>query len=263
MARKTARSSLFSMDSLEELSEETIIAVHGEFCIKVKDQTTGLEHRYRCDRNVLRSASEYFDVLLDPMKFSEGAAIEAKLQELYKQYDGPIPTSRLPTVSVADIGELPKASVSTCSLLRLFLRILHDPVIPWPVSRSQSLTVVALLAIVADRFAAHGPIAAYLRRQMLDVTLLKDKKPTTAHKTELGNRQRLLAGMVFGFSQWVLQCSAALIIDGSNRWMNTHSESGDQPQKDDDDAIWWRLPGGVEGTFPLHIWCFTSHCTTY
>ncbi len=263
MARKTARSSLFSMDSLEELSEETIIAVHGEFCIKVKDQTTGLEHRYRCDRNVLRSASEYFDVLLDPMKFSEGAAIEAKLQELYKQHDGPIPTSRLPTVSVADIGELPKASVSTCSLLRLFLRILHDPVIPWPVSRSQSLTVVALLAIVADRFAAHGPIAAYLRRQMLDVTLLKDKKPTTAHKTELGNRQRLLAGMVFGFSQWVLQCSAALIIDGSNRWMNTHSESGDQPQKDDDDAIWWRLPGGVEGTFPLHIWCFTSHCTTY
>lgn len=251
MARKTARSTIVSMDDLEEHSEETVIAKHGDICLKVKDPWTGKECRYICSRTVLRRASDYFDVLLDPVKFSEGVAIEARLQELYKQYDGSISSSELPTVAIADAGELPNASVSTCSVLRLFLRILHDPATPWPVSRSQSVTVVALLAIVADRFAAHGLIAAYLRKQLLDSTLLKDRKPTTAYKTELGNRQRLLAGIIFGFSQWVLQCSAALIIEGPKRWANTCSESGDEA--DEGDAIWWRLPGGVEGTFlPCH-----------
>lgn len=263
MARKTARSSISSSETLEDHFEETVIAKHGDICLKVKDPRTKLEHRYFCSRNVLRTASEYFDVLLDPVKFSEGVAIEARLQELYKQYDGPIPSSDLPTVAVADAGELLNANVSMCSLLRLFLRIIHDPGTPWPVSRSQSVTVVALLAVVADRFAAQGLIATYLRQQMLDITLLKDRKPTSAYKTELGNRQRLLAGMIFGFSQWVLQCSAALVIEGPKRWTNPHSESGDEAEKNDDDAIWWRLPGGVEGTFLPGLEMLWTHCTDY
>lgn len=248
MARKTARSTTASMDILEELSEETVIAKHGDICLKVTDPRTGQECRYVCSRDVLRNSSEYFDVLLDPVKFSEGAAIEARLQELYERYDGPSPYSELPIVAVADAGELPNSSISRCSVLKLFLRILHDPAAPWPVSRSQSVTVVALLAIVADRFAAHGLIAAYLRKQMLDITLLKERKSTTAHETESANRQRLFAGIIFGFSQWVLQCSAALVIEGPKRWTNTYPEPGDVAEKDDLDAVWWRLPGGVEGT---------------
>jgi len=253
MARKTAHSTKSSPDTPQEQPEEVVIAKHGNICLEIKDQKTGLQRRYRCSRNILRNASEYFDVLLNPVKFSEGIAIEARLQELYKDHDGFIPSSKLPTVTIVDVGELPNAGVSTYSLLRLFLRILHDPATPWPVSRSQSVNLVALLAIVADRFAARGLVASYLRKQMLDITLLKDRKSTTAHKTELEDRQRLLAGTIFGFSQWVLQCSAALIVEGPKRWTNVKLGSGEEAEKDDDDALWWRLPGGVEGTISREL----------
>lgn len=130
----------------------------------------------------------------------------------------------------------------------ILLKILHDPSTPWPVSRPHSVNLVALLAIVADRFAVQKPIAAYLTRHALDVTLLKDRKSATAYILEADNRQKLLAGMIFGFPQWVLQCSAALIINGPKRWTNTTLDSIEEADKEDDDALWWRLPGGVEGT---------------
>lgn len=57
--------------------------------------------------------------------------------------------------------------------------------------------------------------------------------------------------MLLELPQWVLQSSAALIIDGPKRWNTTSLESSDEEEKDKgkEDALWWRLPGGVEGTF--------------
>lgn len=256
MARKTARTSDHSPGTLEDPSHEVIIAKHGDICLEIRDQTTGVLQRFCCLRSVLRNASEYFNVLLDPAKFSEGIAIEEKLHMLCRRYDGLIPTYDLPSLVIADIGDLPKTSVSTNVIVKLFLRILHDASTPWPFSRSQSVNIVALLAIVADKFAAHVRVATYLKNQMLDMTLLKDRKSTTAYKMELANRQRLLAGIIFGFSQWVLQYSAALIIEGSKRWRSPYLESGEEAEKDDDNALWWKLPNGVEGTSspnPVHI----------
>ena len=45
----------------------------------------------------LREHSEYFNALLDPTKFTEGITMEAKLQELAKQYSSclTIPASKL------------------------------------------------------------------------------------------------------------------------------------------------------------------------
>ena len=220
--------------------------------LEIIDPTTGAHNHYRCSRTILRSQSEYFDVLLDPIKFSEGIAIEAKLHELSTHYTdhASIPASKLPSVIVSDVGQLPKACVSLNTVIRLSLNILHDSATPWPVPRSQSISLVALLATIADRLAAIRPIKEYLRAQKFDTTLLKDKKGGTAYKLELDNRQRLLAGLIFGFPSWVRQCSAALITDGPQRRSTANLDSGEDEEAKDD-ALWWTLPNGVEGAYSI------------
>lgn len=249
MRRKTARSTEPSLVLPEDLPLQVIIADDGDIFLEINDLRTRVDHRYRCSRSVLSSKSEYFNVLFDPVKFSEGRATEAKLQELTRQYPDPasIPFSKVPSVVVSDVGELPKACVSTSTVVRLFLMILHDPTTSWPVPKSQSIEFVALLAIIADRLASVKVIKEYLRGQKLDTMLLKERKSAGAYLLELDNRQRLLAGFIFGFGTWVRQCSAALIIDGPKRQMTTILEaSGDEEQEND--ALWWRLPNDIEGT---------------
>ena len=249
MTRKIV-SSFNASDSPEPPPSEVVIATQGDVLLEVKDPRTGLDQRYRCSRAVLRSNSEYFNVLLDPIKFSEGIAIEATIQELVKQHTdyASIPASKLPAVVVSDVGQLPKACLSASTVIRLFFRILHDPATPWPISRLHAINLVALLAIVADRLAAIRPIRAYLKSQKFETTLLRDRRTCTAHQLEIDNRQRLLAGVIFGFPTWVRECSAALILAGPKRQVTTNLESGDDEEAEDD-ALWWRLPNGVEGVY--------------
>ena len=141
----------------------------------------------------------------------------------------------------ADVGDLPKGCVSTGTVVKLFFDILHDSSTIWPPSlRAESINLVALLAIVADRFACLKTISAYLIRQGLETTLLKDRKTATAHKNELENRQKLFAGLLFGFQDWVYHCSAALIVE-------RRLESSENEEQEADDALWWNIPGGIEG----------------
>ena len=251
MTRKI-RSSPSASDPPIPSPSEVVIAAQGDVLLKVKDSRTGLDQHYRCSRAVLRSNSDYFNVLLDPVKFNEGIAIEAEIQELVKQYTdyASIPASKLPSVTVSDVGQLPKACLSTSTVVRLFFMILHDPATPWPKSRLHAINLVALLAIVADRLAAIRPVRAYLRSQKFESTLLRDRRTCTAHQLEIDNRQRLLAGVIFGFPKWVRECSAALILAGPKRQATTNLESGDDEEAEDD-ALWWRLPNGVEGVYML------------
>ena len=226
-----------------------VISTSGDVLLQINDSVLGIERYYRCIRGVLRNASEYFDVLLDPVKFSEGIAVEARLQDLRRQYNDStsIPASDLPKVIVADVGDLPKGCISTATVIALFFRILHDSSTNWPVLRAESVNLVALLSIVADRFGCANRIADYMTAHRLRTTLLKDRKSATAHKKELENRQRLLAGLIFGFLDWVYQCSAALIVEGPIRQTTISLDKNEAEDQEGDDALWWNLPGGVEG----------------
>ncbi len=237
-------------------SSTVVISSDGDILIQIKEATTDIYHSYRCSRKVLRGSSEYFNVLLDPVKFSEGIAIEARLKDLARQYYNSvnIPESELPRATVADMGDLPKACVSRGTVVRLFFKILHDPSTAWPVLRTESVNLIALLAIVSDRFACLNTIAEYLIRQGLETTLLKDRKSATAHRIELENRQKLLAGFLFGFPDWVRQCSSALIIEGPKRQATTSLDSSEDEERRGDHALWWRLPGGIEGALFVK-WC--------
>ena len=226
-----------------------VVSKDGDVLIQITDSTTSSDHYYRCSRNLLRSASEYFKVLLDPVKFSEGIAIESRLQDLQRQYNdfASIPASQLPKAVVADVGDLPKGCASTAMVVALFFQILHDPSKTWPVLRAESVKIIALLSIVADRFACLEAIAEYLIRQRLRTALLKDRKSATPHKRELKNRQKSLAGLYFQFSDWVYQCSTALIVEGPTRQPTICSDGSDDGDQEGEDALWWRLPGRVEG----------------
>ena len=225
-----------------------VISTSGDVLLQINDSAMGTERYYRCCRSVLRNSSEYFDVLLDPTKFSEGIAVEARLQDLKRQYNDStsIAASELPKVVVADVGDLPKGCISTATVVALFFQILHDSSTNWPVLRAESVNLVALLSIVADRFACANRIAEYMIGHKLRVTLLKDRKSATTHTKELENRQRLLAGLIFGFSDWVYQCSTALIVEGPIR-QTTIGLDNNEDEEQGEDALWWNLPGGVEG----------------
>ena len=248
MPRESKSATTASAPTSQANPSIVVISNDGDILIQVKEPTTCVDRCYRCSRNVLRNASEYFNVLLDPVKFSEGIAVESRLQDLTRQYNNSatIPTAELPMVSVTDVGDLPKDCVSTSTVVSLFFNILHDFSTAWPVSRAESLNVIALLSIVADMFACITIVADYLIRQKLRTTLLKDRKSATAHKSELENRQKLLVGLIFGFPEWVQQCSATLIVECPTRPIPISSEDEDM---DGDYALWWRLPGGVEGAF--------------
>ena len=235
--------------SPNETPSTVIISNDGDVLIQIKDLTPQTDRCYRCSRTSLRRASEYFNVLLDPVKFSEGIVIEARLQELNRQYKstGIIPASELPKAVVADVGDLPKDCVSTGTAVALLFKILHDRSTAWPIPRSESANLVALLAIVADRFACSQIIAHYLEGQRLVTALLKERRSDSAYKDELDNRQKLLAGWIFGFSQLVLQCSAFLIVEGPKRQTTTSPDSNEDETREEEDALWWRLPGGIEG----------------
>lgn len=227
-------------------SSTVVISSDGDILVQIKDPATGIDHYYQCSRDVLRSVSDYFNVLLDPVKFSEGIAVEARIQDLKRQYYNLalVPASELPTAIVSDVGDLPKGCISAGTVVRLFFNILHDPSTAWPVLRAESITLIALLSIVADRFACLGTVKEYLIQQGLEPTLLKDRKSATAHKVELENRQRLLAGLLFGFPDLVRRCSAALVVEGQQTTSLDNREDND---REGDDALWWNLPGGVEG----------------
>ena len=224
----------------------------GDILIHIGD-SHAQDRYYRCSREVLRRNSEYFNVLLDPVKFSEGIAVEERIQDLTRQYNdtAKIPPSELPKLVVSDLGDIPKGYKSSGTVIRLFFEILHDPSTPWPVPRAQSVNLIALLSIIADRFDCLNTTAEYLRRQGLETALLKARKSASAHKTELDNRQRLLAGSLFGFPDWVRQCSAALIIDGTRKHAIISLHSSEDEERERNEALWWRLPGGIEGTFLL------------
>lgn len=246
-------SSINASDPPEPFYSEERIATKPDVSLVIKDPRTYFDVRYHCSRAVLREHTEYFNALLNPTKFTEGRAIEAKLHELTKQYPDwtGIPTSKLPTVDMSDICQLPKAADQAAStVIGLFFKILHPHTPPWPSSRLEPINIVALLAIIADRLGAVNGIRCYLRSKQIDHTLLKDKKTCTAYQLEIDNRQRLLAGMVFDFPTWVREYSASLILAGSKRQVTTNLEHGAHEEADEH-ALWWRLPNGVEGMYML------------
>ncbi len=209
----------------------------GDLLLRIKDHGTGTDCAYRVSTTVLRRASPYFRVLLDPSKFSEGIAVDKRLRAIrgLQEEIEAIPSLELPMIFIPDIGHVPK-TVSTESAVLLFLHVLHNEDTSWPTPKPSFL---ALLAIIADRFAATTPIANYVIQRKWKTKIVAQKGPNSAAEVRL--RQQLLIGLILRFPDWVRQCSASLIVQGSERWSTLCEEVKEG------EALWWNLPNGLEG----------------
>lgn len=238
--------------SPDKASSIVIIVPDGDVVLHLKDEKIGLDEQYRCMRCILRSVSAYFDVMLHPTKFSEGIAIERKIKDIRSRYKSftSTPSAELPRITIKDIGHFPKTDTEQSLVLTLFLSILHNPSADWPTSHRRSVTLLALLAIVADRFSAVNDVGDYIRKLLNTTKFFEERKLESAQQRELNNRQKLLAGTIFGFSDWVRQCSTILIVEGSVNWStDTCLERDDGRNGENDRPLWWNLPYGMEGTF--------------
>ncbi|MCJ1231988.1 hypothetical protein MMC12_008669 [Toensbergia leucococca] len=235
-------------ESSKSSSTVTTIVEDGDLVLQSEGNRQGAVCLYRVSWTTLRKASAYFNVLLDPSKFSEGATVQAKLSMLpERRRDQPlsISTSALPIVKIFDLGTFPD-KFSNKDIFGHFLSILHgsNSRLYMPDSSTQ---FVALLAIVADRFASTKPIADFVLRNGLkkahSVGLKEISKDALGVNNELWRRQRLLIGLLLGFRDWVYQYSTLMIQHGSINW-ETMANTG----VEDKTMLWWYLPEDLEGT---------------
>ncbi|MCJ1481206.1 hypothetical protein MMC06_001362 [Schaereria dolodes] len=221
------------------------ISSNGDLLLHIPDTKRRTTISYCVSSTVLRKASPYFDNLLDPNKFSEGIEVKSRFADLLQRYGdmASVPLVELPAVKISDVGQYPKVMMSD-AVVTHFLKILHDPLTPY--ITVPSTVFLALLAIVADRFAATEHLAKYIRQQ----GWLEIPSDVKAIKQNLGSpgkepycRQRVLIGLLLGFDDWVCRYSNILVLSGSEKWV-----TGDVHSDSYADALWWNLPSGIEGT---------------
>ena len=209
---------------------------NGDLLLRIRDHGTSTDHEYRVSTRVLQLASHYFNVLLDPSKFSEGIAVDRKIKTIHRM-DGAIPHLELPKIILPDIGQVPH-DVSTKPAVELFLRILHNEDTSWPTPRA---SFAVLLAIVADRFTATAPVSNFIIHRKWKGKLVPQKGSGSASEAQV--RQLLLIGLILRFPDWVRQYSATMVVQGSTKWSAPDEEVREA------EAMWWNLPNGLEGEY--------------
>lgn len=226
----------------------------GDVILHFLDSDAALDFRYRCSRDLLRRASAYFEVLFDPTKFQEGREVERSLYALSKIHPdiASLPVDALPVVVIKGIGDISAKDSHRQPALRLFLKIIQEPkrgsteADEWIKSSVHTLSLTASLAIIADRFEAKEMVAKCIKR--MEKRLFDDgKRDRGPRQKEIHRRKRLLIGILLGFPDWVRLSSAALICEGSECWTRTFPSTYAEEPEGNNESLWWRLPGGMEG----------------
>ncbi|MCJ1304805.1 hypothetical protein MMC08_007618, partial [Hypocenomyce scalaris] len=221
------------------------IGDNGDLILAIADSGCSATHSYRVSTTALRHASTYFDNLLDPRKFNEGTTVNARLATLRKRYSNisQVPPTDLPKIVIADVGQFPKGACCR-SIIEPFLDILHGSAASLTTRMIPTAHNIALLAIIADRFSSFLPVSEYVKREGLHTSkqdAKEIKRNIPAGDKESFWRQRVLTGMLLNVETWVTQYSSRLIIEGSRRWIQR-----DNPEDDEDEALWCNLPSGLE-----------------
>ncbi|MCJ1315018.1 hypothetical protein MMC15_000332 [Xylographa vitiligo] len=242
---------------LQGPNEDNIIAIEsdGDLLIKIHGQPGEATLYYRVSSIVLQKASPYFDRLLDPKKFSEGAAFGTQIKILKESYPDVTmaPATALPIIHISDVGPIP-ARFPSKNVVTHFFDILHDTNSFWIMTGTLH-NHIALLAILADRFDASKPVLGHITDQgwvHMHKETKENKKEgsqSPARSKEILWRQRIFAGLILGVQDWVMSYSRLLIDAGSERW----KIASDAELNVDDEAPWWYLPRGLEGETVLLI----------
>lgn len=212
-----------------------------DLVLEVHQPGANVPHYYLVSSDVLRTASSYFRVLLDPNKFNEGASFDTASRALLEKHGSlqSISPENLPRIKITDFGQLPKKS-KLDEVMTLYLSILHktDRFCNIP-----SLYLLAVMAIMADRFDTVAAIASYAirvawREHLLNSSVFDD----WGMGPEVATRQILLIAILLKIEPKKFKGHTAnLIIKGSENWKNETEKKWDRG------ALWWNLPGNLEG----------------
>jgi hypothetical protein len=208
---------------------------------------------YRVSVPHLRGASQYFDRLLDPDKFSEGARVKKAHEQLEQDHGGlaGLDHGDLPVVNIQDVDpSIPRrgsGSFSQQDVVTTFFRIIHGK------SWSQNAVTVphmACVAVLADRFDAIATFREGVRKTSWIELFRKSFNKLPEATEELLRQKLLLAIFLKEYRLWS-SLSAKLITQGSCRW----EDPSDEKAEDEFKGLWWDLPCGVEGwpicSFPV------------
>lgn len=231
----------------DESTAITAIAPTGDVVIDAFDEKRNETFSYRVNVQHLRQNSAYFDRLLDPKKFGEGASVAKKLDLLRKSHvnSADVSVNDLPRVQIVDIGRISKVN-SIKPLFSDFLKVLHGQDIVSVQSAPGTLPMpianLANLAVVADRFDALPHTSLYIRRKRILDTIDARTKGKVVKANEERSRQKALIGLLLDHASWLSTSTQSLIIAGSVRWKSNATLDIELP-------LWWDLPRGIEGNF--------------
>ena len=239
----------FPFKASSETPHKISIDATGDVILHFEDEEANINVAFRCSSTVLRSNSPYFNTLLDPTKFSEGRKFQQEEESIVLQYGDlrDIPFEALPRLLIPEVGDLPQEDGHCLPALAVFLQMLHGVKISvWDQDVYHRVHILTLLSIIADRFAATTLILRHVEEK-----LNKDER---YFGLDVGDesfiRRKLLVAFLLGLSFWVKRYTARLVCRGSQRWQECTADSKVRPSsptlKDDGEALWWRLPHGVE-----------------
>jgi hypothetical protein len=237
-----------SSDELDILAPVVAVKTSGDLLLNIPDALEPASKTlYRVSVSFLRRASQYFDRLLDPDKFEEGARVKKAHEQLEREHGG-LDTSKLehtslPIVDIQDVDpNIPRRgsgpNFSQQDVVTTFFRIIHGKT--W-LQASVSIPHLACVAVLADRFDA---IAAFREgvRKTTWIDIFRKSFNKLPEATEELLRQKLMLAIFLKEYRIWSSLSAKLITQGSSRW-----EEGEDNKSHDENGLWWDLPCGVEG----------------
>ena len=242
-------------------SQIMLIEPDGNLVLQLLDQGGGtVVTRYRVSSEKLQKGSRYFDAMLAPGKFSEGAAIRSTLESLKQRYGGELdkaPASELPAVSFPEIEQL-EVSETTVKAMDMLLLLMHGYD---DFAEKRTVKFLVHLTVLAEQVLAVEVGESYVRRYIAKFkqnpsfcTLSKEEKEKI--------RQLIYLGYVYEDKQFFMRFTNLLIEYGPDSYAD---DTGDLPgtwkslEASDTDTVapWMRLPHDIEGKksqfFPLNL----------
>jgi hypothetical protein len=228
--------------------------------------------RYRVQLSVLKQNSKYFDNLLSDTRFAEARSIADRLRELSLRGVKPAEAgpADLPVVEIHEDDEATRSAAQDAVFADL-LRILHRTQSTTP-AKTVSMDYLAVLAVLADRFACTATAARY-------VSALKYKWPAT--QTRLSSsaarggdsddgqaalskaaeetlRQKILVSWLLDQPLKMQVATRELIMYGSRRWRSAGLDEGEDADDGEATAAWWDLPDDLERELHYRRRCILS-----
>lgn len=235
------------LDVRFDTSRETVRAARKSAQIRPGQPRHAVKAKHRVGFRVqlatLKKHSRYFENLLSDSRFSEAKSItdafaKLSLQNVRPQDAG---VEDLPWVEIIDDDEATRSlgrEAAFCDLMR----ILHGKE---TTVKPPTMSYVAVLAVLADRFDCTPPVSRYLN------TGLKFKWPVTLPRSSRDGgeglnqaaeeilRQKILASWLLDQPTKMYVATRELITYGSSRWSAF-------PEYETNNATWWDLPDDLE-----------------